>query len=259
MKYILVLFLCTTACTTVYVNPPLPQTLTPRLSGNEHISVGFRTEPALNIQSDGMNSRPPNITTQLKSDEKVRTNATGEVAYSKSFWEASIAIYPGGRFIDMGGWLQGKLQLLGPNGLVTSESWFFTPYVRIGSHSSSQSGDQKVVFGGGGYPWTGKSSANTLLGGLSIGKSFAGLMIYIGGAYQDLKVSVSSEQAKADDNSDPGGSYSSSFVGYSSSGGIGLEYSFDNTTTLGVSAQYISYDYNGARDTITPVSFYFRY
>jgi hypothetical protein len=235
----------------------MPVALSPQMGAAEKMSLALSLDPALDIAADGLYTRPPNITTSVTNNFK-ESNKTAELGYSKSIWEVSAGAYPGKELQSIGIYLQGKLQLLGARGMITSPDWFLSIYGRFGAQKSSNKGDQKVIFGGGGYPWTGEADMTFTMGGLSIGKKFGDLFIFIGGAYESFPVNVKSVQGPADDNSDPGGAYEKSFAGFASSGGLGLEYYLNEIAWLGAGGHYINYDYNGIKNDFVMGSAYFK-
>lgn len=242
------------ACTTIRVNPPLPIALSPRLGVSDKLLLRANIEPALEIVTDGMYSRPPNITNSVSGGYGI--NQTPEVGYTKSSFEITGGAYPATQ--GLGVWGQSKVQLVGPQGIINSADSFFTVYGRLGSQTSTASGDQKVIFGGGGYPWTGDVKVTFATVGASLGKTFNKWLVYLGGAYMDFPVNATATQRPADDASDPGGQYKRKFYGISSSAGLGFEYLFSERRSLGFNVHYTTYDYDGYRDYIAPASLYIK-
>lgn len=244
------------ACTTIHVNPPLPIAVSPRMGVAGKYSGQIGGDPAIDVLADGMESRPPNITTAVSSGYTM--NQTIEGGQSRSFWELTGGAYPGVELKSIGIYGQAKISLLGPRGIWNSSDLHFSIFGKIGYQRATSSGDQKVVFGSGGYPWTGIVTTKFFTGGISVGKSFGDWLIYLGGAYMDFPVTVASEQGRADDNSDPGGSYSKNLNGISWTTGLGIEHGLGERALLGLTVHYGYYEFNGNRDYIAPASLYIR-
>lgn len=251
--FIFVFIFLDLACTSIEVNPPLPIVVSPRLGVPGKFLLRGNVEPALRVEVDGMYSRPPVFTRRTTG---LVANQTPEAGFAKSFWEATGAVFLGSYRPGM--WGQAKLQLLGPQGVITNTNTFITIFARYGSQTGTASGDQKVIFGGGGYPWSGEVKVDFATAGLSLGQTFDKWLIYIGGAYMDFPMYAKSTQERADDNSDPGGQYTRTYHGISSSAGLGFEYLFGERRSLGFNVHYNSYDFDGLSDATVPVSIYIK-
>ena len=145
--------------------------------------------------------------------------------------------------VHANGSLYGKYQFLGSTFSESQEgSISGMLHARFGGSSLTKSGDQKGVFGPGGYPWKGTIKGSFAAAGLSFGYRLnEQALAFAGGSYGNYGVSTQITQDAA--NGDAGGSYSDSSKGNAQTYGGGVVVRFNHIMlVLGGDYSIVKYD-----------------
>ena len=235
-----------TGCSAVQVIAPNPRVEPPELRGDPGLKVEVNTVGAHAFRStnDGR-AHPPDVfhpTTQGTLDE------SPAVLYSPaSPVELGLEVSP----LSTGAALIAKWQPLGEGTRVaTTGNVSLGLYLRVGANHEQVSGDQKSLFGSGGYGWKGTLNGSYVHYGLSLGYRLdERSLIYLGGAFGQYW--MRSEVNQDGSASDPGGVYKSGFTGYGNTGGLGMLFNWTHVQFyLGAEFTHIEYDRTSPMDDI---------
>lgn len=236
-----ILFL--SGCSQVRVATPNPRVEVPEVRGDQYkwkFAVAGGNAHMFRATGEG-GQRPPDL-----SQPQVRGHAD---------------VYPGAYFapheqVEVGadlnvlGWganLIGKWQFLGDGTRHATEGNVPVAFfVRTGLASGSNNGDQKELFGDGGYNWSSKSHNSYVHAGLSAGYRVSEVaLLYAGFAYGKYWADVEINQDAT--GTDPGGHYESSYAGDGRTIGAGAMWNW-KFVQFYVGAEYTAIDYGSTDD-----------
>ena len=216
-------------CSTISLTIPGATIESPEVAGKGKRELGPSAEPAREIEySDSVNARPPDL-------ENAREGgATHTILHQARFGLGEKFELGGEMGIDdsSSGDIQyafmivSKFQLFGANKKSAKRGDFSGGlFARLGYVSADGSGDQSSTFGPGGFPWDATVRAYYSMLGISFGYRVADpLLVYLSGSYQNILSKIEVNQSPANDNSDPGGSFSRDRNGNSTAAGLGMQF-----------------------------------
>jgi hypothetical protein len=252
---LLSVFFC--ACTEVQVRTPNPRIEPPELRGDQGVKIGTEVWGAhVYKATDDGSARPPDLS---------RPGTYGDLDLSGSFSYSPASPFEFGVEAHPLGGLSGvvRFQLAG-HGTRASEPGDFpiAAYVRAGTAIGERSGDQKGLFGPGGYNWKGRMNANYVHAGLSLGQRvLPHMLVYGGGAIGQYWNRTEVDQDANTGAGDPGGTYKANDSGNAQTGGLGMLFNWTHVQFfVGADFTHISYHSTRAENdlfvsgglTITP-------
>ena len=249
-KSLVILFgvLSTVACSELQIDNPNPRTEVPELPGQGfHVQLEGSNAHKFQSTSDA-SARPPSF--QNRTLEK-SSNTTAAAGYSPiDNLDFGLEWDP----FHGNGALVGKYQFLGESGHESKEGNISgLLHARFGGGSVSKSGDQKGVFGPGGYPWKGKIQTTYTAIGASFGyRVNEQLLGFAGASFGNYGVKTNINQDAA--NGDAGGSYSDSVNGNAQTVGLGVVL-YLNYVNFVIGGDYTTVKYSGA-DTLNDSSYH---
>jgi hypothetical protein len=244
------IFSCTLlcACTSVAVNTPYPQIETPMVAGKTTFGFGLYGESGRTVQfSSDASTRPPDW-----NDEKFESTTDLEQDLMMGFGTRFQVGAQYGFFTHMP-FITAKLQLLGdPRTTAKAGNISLAVYGRTGWQSNSNSGNQDVTFGPGGFPWSSRANLSVMGFGGSAGIHLDDkTMIFGGVAYDAYRSSARITQDASSDGSSPAYSVSTAENGWAQSVGGGL--SFGRSFVFNLSALGTHFKW-GANESINAFS-----
>ena len=219
-------------CTSVDVNLPEPIVESPEVVGatwRPALGVGYMNTHTVSAVNNG-SSRPPVLQAQ---DE----NGDGDIAFDGDMglfrrFQVGVRLGP----ISPIGFLEAKYQILGsplfesdtagefiPKNDSESERYLLAIFSRVGTGSRSASGQQKDLFGAGGFPWNATAQLGVIGAGFSFGYRFTpAVSAFAGGAFDRYHVHASVSQDPSSDGSSQGGQYAQDYDGSASTFAMGV-------------------------------------
>jgi len=246
MRGLLLFFLLSLNGCAIWVITPNPRVESPELRGDRGLKIGGDVggAHAYNAVPDG-STRPPTMN-QPDMDRTVDTNASFLYSPTEPL-EFGIEAHP----FSAGLSAIVKWQPVGEGTRTAKEG--NVPlgfYLRAGSVYSQASGDQKDLFGSGGYPWKGTINGNYVHAGFSVGyRPAEHALVYIGAAAGQYWNRIEVDQNAA--NGDTGGVYKASDTGFARTGGAGVVFNWHIVQFyVGGDYSYIRYTHAGAIDSL---------
>lgn len=211
----------------------------PETNGKDRAAGGVGAWSSREIEvSENPGARPPDFTTPDAHDVY-----SIPIEASYGLWEAvdfGLVLNP----LESGGGLRLKIQLLGDSAAKAKSGLSLGIYGQGIYTSTEKEGDQKDLFGPGGFPYNAKASILAGQYGASIGLRLRPLlMIYVGGAIGTYDGDIKVVQSAATDNSDPGGTYTAEIKGDAKSAGLGLVIGEKNR--FEINAAYAEAEFDG--------------
>ncbi|MBL7542412.1 MAG: hypothetical protein JNL11_01280 [Bdellovibrionaceae bacterium] len=204
-----------TACTTLYSTAPVaivepPQNASSTQAPKDNTRVNYGLLPAQNFRiADDVADRP----LVVRQNPEMVTGRTWDFGIRKPFsdhLELGISGFPilstnlSGQLIGMA-----KYQLLGNTyEKIQQHPFDLAIYSHVIFTEVNLSGNQRRLFGEGGYPWNAESHFQGVSAGISIGKTISrNFYIYSGVAHQQFQIDASVNQSASHDGDYPSASY----------------------------------------------------
>ncbi len=233
-------FLFLGACAELELVSPNARIEPPETRGARGWMMGGEITPAHVYQAtENGGARPPDLT-----KPKIRGHADFVPHFGYSFLpflDTALEINTLGQGVGV----LVKWQFTGSGSTTPEEGSFASAiYLRSGYTHGSKSGDQKDIFGAGGYHWKGNVSGTYTHLGISAGyRTKKWMMVYAGAAAGRTRAESKIDQDSNDSGTDPGGSYKSKDSGLARSAGAGVQFGWTKFHTF-VSGNYNYIDYD---------------
>ena len=213
-------------CQSLDVNLPAPRIESPESVGMKKFIIGGTVTGAGKFRAtSNAGERPPNLTDTALAGA-LNVGPVGEYGITDHL-STGLEIDIGGANSSIFGQGRIKYQLMGSTWTKKETGPQLSIWVRGGSGSGSEEGNQKVEFGSGGYPWTGTITDTMIGSGISFGyRTSERTLLYTGFAADKHSLKAEINQSAATDNSDPGGTYSRTYSGKASALGLGVRFSW---------------------------------
>jgi hypothetical protein len=213
------------ACTSVISKLPVTRLDSPEVVGETAklggaLGVGSTRDVVL---SSDASSRPPDVTHPSVADGG---EALGKVGVG--IWKKFEVGLRGGLLLNTPWTLSGKFQILGEPAL-SAKAYNFSLAVTaaLGYGNQKNSGDQRGVFGPGGYKW--KSEINTYVQDYAVIAGYRltdTVLIYGGGYYSSYRLGGNVHDDRSDDATSPAADYSISGTGQNYGANLGFQFFF---------------------------------
>jgi hypothetical protein len=203
-------------CSTLDVNVPLASIKSPEVIAKGQHQITASAEASKHyIATNDASQRPPVFDLTNESAGVLNTD------YSISFVDGLLV--GAGMNSDFGFHIQGQYQFLNLIG-EDHTGWLSSVYANIYYDETNRSGNQKGLFGPGGYDWGGRTILQGAHAGTSLGYRFnQQVMGYIGYAHNLFSLDTRITQNKSDDNLDAGGNYNAAAKGSNKTIGLGAQ------------------------------------
>ena len=237
----LLIFLLLTACSHISVITPVATISPSEISGNAGVNAILEVNPSRTQDiTDDASARPP--TFDSSNDSSYLSTARLNIG----LWDKIQ--FGLGVTSDIG--LVGHLdyQFLGKPWDESSEGFSAATHLKAFYSSTSRSGDQKGVFGPGGYNWKASATLNAIEVGASVGYRWnKSVMGFIGYSINFFNIASNIDQDPNSDGTDHGGSYFYKNNGSSSATGLGFLLG-TNAIRISPSVQWVEYTMGGQHE-----------
>ncbi len=209
--------ICLVACNTVTVVAPQPQIEAPIVPGAGRHEVHFGGVPAKQVSfSSDASSRPPSFANQNVSDSHDLPVGGGIGLGSYFELGAQYGINSGGAGLKL------KFQPVGPTATqLKAGAWLIAAFGHVSGASRSRSGEQEIVGGPGGFPWSSNANLTIAGGGGSVGFMIADKdLLYVGYSYDNYVANASIHQDPASNGSSGAADVSTQQFGYAQAVGL---------------------------------------
>ncbi len=214
---LLIIFLSIlSACSHIKVQVPQAAVMPSELLKKDAWELGIRSQASrLHTASQDASARPPTF----DNDDTTSALITGDLFYAPldrlqfgAGISSDVGVYGGIAYQFLGNpWAERKI------------GWSAALKFDVYAGSTGKKGDQNGEFGPGGYNWKADLSVVSVGGGLSVGYRFhESFMTFLGASQLSHKIKSTIKQDPSDNGTDPGGSYSQSPTGSSSTIGLGF-------------------------------------
>lgn len=227
-----ILLLLSSGCTTLLALEPTPMFLAPIAS--PRLQIGAGTEPVTQYSyTDDASARPPDL---LAPEAKMSQVVTLDGAYSlRPHWDVGVGLSSGSNLLPggLGIWSRYVMQPFADTG------WNLAVFAGAAGSTSSVGGNQKGIFGPGGFNWKASTTSSVMSIGTSIGYTiYPKTLAYFGFSYAHQIIKGSIEDALADDHTLPEVTYALDEVtGSTRMAGVGVSYGED--ALLQLDARYL--------------------
>lgn len=231
------------ACAQVRVVTPNPRVETPETRGDQFkwkFAVAGGNAHMFRATGEG-GARPPDL-----SHPQVRGHLD---VHPGAYFGVDERVEIGSELNVLGAGINGivKWQILGSGTQHASKGNLpIAIFLRTGLAQGNNNGDQKELFGSGGYNWSSKSRASFVHAGLSGGYRVSDTALLYGG-FAGGKYWSSVDISQDANGSDPGGSYKASYVGNGTTYAVGASFSW-RVVQFYVSTEYTRVDYGPTDD-----------